>query len=133
MEPLDAGLASDPERSRCLDPVGQLDRPNQDRRRASRRLGHDVQTGVHAVHKVQVGAARLAVHDGVPGGSPEPGVRGSVVFPDVRLDLDDPAGDPAELGIVGDEPAAEQVASDLEGRTLEERPRERPAGAQVRG
>ena len=54
-------------------------------------LGDDVQTVVHAVDKVHVGPARRPVHDLVPGGPPEPGVRRPVVLADVRLELDDPA------------------------------------------
>jgi hypothetical protein len=52
---------------------------------------------------------------------------------DVGLHLDDPAGDTAELGIVGDEPGAEQPARRLEGRSIETPPIERPRRGQERG
>jgi hypothetical protein len=52
-------------------------------------------------------------------------MRGAVILADVGLDLDDPAGDPAQLGVVGDELAAEQVWGGLEGGALEALPGER--------
>ena len=54
-------------------------------------LGDHVQAVVHPVDKVHVGDARRPVHDRVPRGPPEAGMRGAVVLADVRLDLDDPA------------------------------------------
>ena len=60
-------------------------------------------------------------------------MRGAVVLADVCLDLDDPAGDPPELRVVGYEPTTEQVRCGLEGRPLEERAGEGPLGGQVRG
>ena len=53
--------------------------------------------------------------------SPEPGVRGPVVAPDVRLELDDPADAPAGL-VVADEPRAEQRPGGLERRRRAGRP-----------
>ena len=130
---LSARIASLPERPGGVHAIGQLDGPNEHGGRAADWLGDDVQTGMHAVDKVQVGAAGLAVHHGVAGGPPETGVRGAVVLADVRLDLDDPTGDPSELRVVGDEPTAEQVRRSLEGWALEERAGEWPVGGQVRG
>jgi hypothetical protein len=52
---------------------------------------------------------------------------------DVRLDLDDPPGDPTDPGIVGDQPGAEQAARRFESRSIEEPPIERPRRGQERG
>jgi hypothetical protein len=46
-------------------------------------------------------------------------VRRLVLLADVRLELDDP-GDPRDRTIVPDQPAAEQGATDLERRQLED-------------
>ena len=104
-------------------PSSGLDRADEDRRRPSLGLGHDVQAVVHPVDKVHVGPARGPVHDGVARGPPEARVRRAIVLADVRLDLDDPSRSPGRAGLaVANERQPDQGRSDLEGRPAEERP-----------
>ena len=88
---------------------------------------------MHAVDKVQVGQAGLAVHHRVSGGRPEARVRRLVRLADVGLDLNDSPSHPAKLGIVRDETGAKEAAGGSQGRPAQERPVERPEGPQVRG
>ena len=98
----------------------RLDRAHEDRGRAARRLGDDVEAVVHPVDKVHVGMAGRPEHRPVAGGRPEARVRCPVVDADVCLDLDDPPGPEARL-VVADESRAEQASGGLERGAGEER------------
>ena len=91
-----AQLGLDPRGADRVDPLERLDGADQDRVRRADRAGHDVETVVHAVHKIDVGPARLAVHRPAPGGLAEAGVGRPVVRPEIGLDLDDPPDPPAD-------------------------------------
>jgi hypothetical protein len=99
----------------------RLDGADEDRGRPADGLGHDVQAVVHPVDKVHVGDPRRPVHDRVPGGPAEAGVRRTVVFADVRLDLDDPAPSLQAVAIFPDEVCTEESRGDLERRSREKR------------
>ncbi|MEA2536582.1 MAG: hypothetical protein QOF11_816 [Chloroflexota bacterium] len=60
-------------------------------------------------------------------------MRGTIVLPDVGLDLDDPAGDATDDRVVGDQPAADQRACCGEGRLGQDIAGEDRNGAQFRG
>lgn len=57
-------------------------------------------------------------------------MRGQVILADVRLDLDDPTGDPA-LRAIGDETAAQQRPGGVEGRPGEPLPRQDDPGQEL--
>ena len=73
---------------------------------------HHVGAVVDAVHEVDVQVPRGAEHDRVAGGLAVRRMRRQVLGPEVRLDLDDAAGDPA-AGASWIRTRAEQVGSDL--------------------
>ena len=108
-----------PRRPNRGQPVGRRDGSNQERRRRSGRLRRHVEALVHPVDKVHVGDAWRPEHDAVAGRSAEPGMGGLIFGPDVRLDLDDPAGAQAAGGLLMDEARPDEGVSRLEGRRRE--------------
>ena len=108
-----------------VDALQRLDGTDQHGVGDARRLGDDVEAVVHAVHKINVGPAGLAVHRPAAGRLAEAGVRGAIGRAQVRLDLDDPAnpsGPPAASAIFAHEAGPEQAPGDLEGGPLEDDP-----------
>jgi hypothetical protein len=87
---------------------------------------------MHPVDKVHVGMARGTEHDPVAGGDPEPGVRGPVVDPDVRLEFDDPP-DASTGGVVTDQPGAQERATGLQAGTTQDGPVDDPRDVQRKG
>src|ERR1035437_7041296 len=108
-----------------LDALQRLDSTDQHGVGDARWLGDDIEAVVHAIHKIDVGAASLAVHRPAPGRFAEAGVRGPIGRAPVRLDLHDPAtpsGPPAPSAIFAQGAAPEQAPGALEGRPPEDGP-----------
>ena len=97
-----------------------FDRADEQGGRAPVRAGHDVQAVIHPVDKVHVGDARRPEHDRVPLRPARTGMRRPVVGARIGLQLHDPP-DPTAVGVLTDQPRAEQVPCRLEGRSGEDR------------
>jgi hypothetical protein len=79
-----------------LDALGGLDRADQHRRAEAGLAADHVQHEVHAVGEIHVGVSAPEPHRLVARRAPPAeGVAGAVDRAEVRLDLDDPAGEPA--------------------------------------
>lgn len=104
-------------------PVDNLDRAQQHGVRHSLVPADDVGAVVHTVDQVDVEVPGRPEHDSVARRRPPEGMARRVVESTVGLDLDDPRDDEA-VGVLANQPPAEQIGSDLERIASAERPRQ---------
>ena len=83
---LDIGATGPPLANR-LEPQLGLYRPDEDGRRKSLPLGHDVQHPVHPVSEVDIGQARWAVQDPIALGAASRSMASGVFLPNIGLNL----------------------------------------------
>jgi hypothetical protein len=84
----------------------------------ARRAADDVETAVHAVDTVHVGATGRVEHRRGPRAASEPGVGGAILGTGVGLDLDDPADSPAGRALAH-QAGAQEAPGGLDDPTLE--------------
>src|SRR6266511_6054467 len=108
-----------------LDALDGRAAPQQYRARPARLTADDVGAPMHAVREVHVEVAGRAEHHAIARRLTPIPVAPRILVARVRLDLDEPDGDPTELRVVGDEELVEQVGRELTRVTCVERARER--------